>query len=48
MGFWTRIKTFGPWSREQRQRDLDREIRNHLELEAEEWFVGPPPFASFS
>src|SRR5215471_8363716 len=36
MGFWTRIKTLGPWSREQQERDLDREIRNHLDLETEE------------
>jgi predicted permease len=36
MGFWTRIKAFGPWSAEQQERDLDREIRSHLDLEAEE------------
>src|SRR5215471_16086630 len=36
MGVWTRIKAFGPWSREQKERDLEREIRNHLDLEAEE------------
>src|SRR5712692_10299431 len=36
MSIWTRIKGFGPWSRAQRGRDLDREIRNHLDLEAEE------------
>src|SRR5215510_883345 len=36
MSMWNRIKAFGPWSREQKERDLEREIRNHLELEAEE------------
>src|SRR5262249_32928910 len=36
MSIWKRIKAFGPWSREQRERDLEREIRNHLDLEAEE------------
>src|SRR5262249_15738204 len=36
MSIWTRIKAFGPWSREQKERDLEREIRNHLDLEAEE------------
>jgi putative ABC transport system permease protein len=36
MGIWARIKAFGPWSRELRERDLDREIRRHLDLEAEE------------
>src|SRR5438093_7208563 len=36
MSFWTRIKDFGPWSRAQRERDLEREIRNHLDVEAEE------------
>ncbi|HYR85054.1 MAG TPA: ABC transporter permease [Terriglobia bacterium] len=36
MRIWTRIKEFGPWSRAQRERDLEREIQNHLELEAEE------------
>ena len=35
-GIWTRIKKFGPWSRVQKERDLEREIRNHLDLEAEE------------
>jgi len=35
MGIWTRIKTLG-WSRAQKESDLDREIANHLELEAEE------------
>src|SRR5262245_34369124 len=36
MSMWTRIKAFGSWSREQKERDLEREIRNHLDLEAEE------------
>jgi putative ABC transport system permease protein len=36
MGFWARIKAFGPWSLAQRDRDLEREIRNHLEIETEE------------
>jgi putative ABC transport system permease protein len=36
MSIWTRIKAFVPWSREQKERDLEREIRNHLDLEAEE------------
>src|SRR5215510_463768 len=36
MSMWNRIKAFGPWSREQKERDLEREIRNHLDLEAEE------------
>src|SRR5262245_41060132 len=36
MSIWTRIRAFGPWSREQKERDLEREIRNHLDLEAED------------
>src|SRR5262249_15926120 len=36
MGIWARIKASGPRSREQREQDLDREIRSHLDLEAEE------------
>src|SRR5262245_14393795 len=36
MSIWTRIKAFRPWSREQKERDLEREIHNHLDLEAEE------------
>src|SRR5262249_8699499 len=36
MSMWTRIKAFGRRSREQKERDLEREIRNHLDLEAEE------------
>jgi hypothetical protein len=36
MGFWMRIKAFGPWSRARRERDLEREIRNHVEIETEE------------
>jgi len=36
MGLWTRLKDLGPRSRAQRERDLEREIRNHLDLEAEE------------
>jgi predicted permease len=36
MSIWTRVKAFGPWSRAQKERDLEREIQNHLDLEAEE------------
>ena len=36
MGFWKRIRRLGPASRAQREHDLEREIRNHLDLEAEE------------
>jgi predicted permease len=36
MSFWTRIRDYGPWSRARRDRDLEREIQNHLDLEAEE------------
>src|SRR5262245_41218822 len=36
MGIWTRIKAIGPWSRAQKESDLEREIRNHLDLEAED------------
>src|SRR5438132_10727025 len=36
MSMWTRLKAFGPWSRAQQERDLEREIQNHLDLEAEE------------
>src|SRR2546425_4399188 len=36
MSIWTRIKDFGPWSRAQKEHDLEREIQNHLDLEAEE------------
>jgi predicted permease len=36
MSLWTRLKDFGPWSRARRERELEQEIRNHLELEAEE------------
>src|SRR2546422_2830488 len=36
MSIWTRIKDFGQWSRVQKERDLEREIQNHLDLEAEE------------
>ena len=36
MSIWTRLKNFGPWSRAQRERELDREIQDHLELEGEE------------
>src|SRR6266545_8373470 len=36
MSIWTRIKDFGPWSRVQRERDIEREIQNHLDIEAEE------------
>jgi predicted permease len=36
MSVWMRLKNFGPWSRTQKERDLEREIQNHLDLEAEE------------
>ena len=36
MDIWRRLKDFGPWSRAHRERDLEREIQNHLDLEAEE------------
>jgi hypothetical protein len=36
MGIWTRITNLRPWSREQQESDLEREIRNHLCLEAKE------------
>src|SRR5690349_5683193 len=36
MSIWTRLKAFGPWSRHRLERDLEREIRNHLDLEAED------------
>jgi putative ABC transport system permease protein len=36
MGLWRRIRDFGPWSRAKKEHDLEREIRTHLELEAEE------------
>src|SRR4026209_578576 len=36
MGMWTRLRALGPRSRAQKESDLEREIRNHLDLEAEE------------
>ena len=33
---WTRIKDVGPRSCAQRERDLEREIQDHLDLETEE------------
>jgi putative ABC transport system permease protein len=36
MAIWRRIRAFRPWSRDQKESDLEREIRNHLDLEAEE------------
>ena len=36
MGPWKRINGGGPPSKAERERDLDREIQNHLDLEAEE------------
>src|SRR5258708_864580 len=36
MSIWKRIKAFGPWSQAQLERDLEREIQNHLALEAAE------------
>jgi predicted permease len=36
MSLWARIRDYGPWSRARRERDLERELRSHLELEAEE------------
>jgi predicted permease len=36
MSIWKRIKAFGPWSRAELERDLEREIQNHVALEAAE------------
>jgi predicted permease len=36
MGLLKRLKDFGPWSRVRQERDLEREIQSHLDLEAEE------------
>jgi putative ABC transport system permease protein len=36
MGFWRRLTDVGPWSRARKERELEREIQNHLDLEAEE------------
>jgi hypothetical protein len=37
MHLWQRITSWRPWaSRQLRDTDLERELRNHLELEAEE------------
>lgn len=36
MSIWKRIRAFGPWSRPQLERDLEREIQNHLTLESAE------------
>lgn len=35
MSIWKRIKDYGPWSRQQREHELEREIQNHLDLERE-------------
>ena len=36
MAICKRIRDYGPWSRAQREHDLEREIQNHLDIEAEE------------
>lgn len=36
MAIWKRIRDYGPWSRAQREHDLERESQNHLDIEAEE------------
>jgi predicted permease len=36
MSIWKRLKEFGPWSRARLERDLEREIQNHLAFEAED------------
>jgi predicted permease len=36
MGWWARIRDVGARAREQKERDLEREIQSHLNLEAEE------------
>src|SRR5215470_8956018 len=36
MNIWKRIKSFGPWSRARRERELELEIQNHLALEGAE------------
>ncbi len=36
MSLWTRLKDLGPRTRARKERDLEREIQSHLDLEAEE------------
>src|SRR5262249_7038848 len=36
MNIWRRFKEFGPWSRARLERDLEREIQNHLAFEAQD------------
>src|SRR5712692_4714758 len=36
MSIWKRLKEFGPWSRARLERDLERELQNHLALEAQD------------
>ena len=36
MSLWTRLKDLGPQTRARKERDLEREIQSHLDLEAEE------------
>ncbi|MGA7238831.1 MAG: ABC transporter permease [Bryobacteraceae bacterium] len=36
MSIWKRLKEFGPWSRARLEGDLEREIQNHLALEAQD------------
>src|SRR5258708_18044468 len=36
MSIWKRLKEFGPWSRSRLERDLEREIQNHLAYEGQE------------
>ena len=36
MSIWRRLKEFGPWSRARLERDLERELQNHLAFEVED------------
>src|SRR5882724_8388977 len=46
MNIWARFKNLGSGSRAQQERDLDREIQNHLALEAEEAARTRRPFGN--
>jgi hypothetical protein len=46
MSFWKRFQDFRPRSRTQQERDLEREIQNHLDLEAEESARTQRPFGN--
>ena len=36
MSIWKRLKEFGPWSRARLERDLEREIQNHIAFEGQQ------------